>query len=102
MKYDSEFESTYDVSKLAAKPEPGKAAIEAFFTSKGNDVYAILPRWPGTQILLKDLTGVKSVNLLGSPAPLKFHARASGVAIELPRLPDELLDQPAWVLRVSR
>ncbi len=102
VKYNSEFESTYDVSKLAAKPEPGKAAIEAFFTSKGNDVYAILPRWPGTPILLKDLTGVKSVTLLGSPAPLQFHAAARGVAIQLPRLPDELLRQPAWVLRVSR
>jgi alpha-L-fucosidase len=102
VKYNSEFESTYDVSKLAVKPEPGKAAIEAFFTSKGNDVYAILPRWPGTQIMLRDLAGIKSVTLLGSPAPLKFHAAARGVAVQLPRLTDELLRQPAWVLRVSR
>jgi alpha-L-fucosidase len=102
VKYNSEFASAYDVSKLAGKPEPGKAAIEAFFTSKGNDVYAILPRWPGTRFVLKDVTGVKSVTLLGSPRPLQFHAEARGVEIELPRLPDELLDQPAWVLRVSR
>ena len=38
-------------------PEPGKASIEAFFTSKGNDVYAILPRWPGRTFAVSDLTG---------------------------------------------
>ena len=100
--YNNRFESAYDVSKLAAKPDPGKAAIDAFFTSKGNSVYAILPRWPGQNFLLKDVTGVKSVTLLGSEAPLKFKAASGGVTIDLPRLPDNLLHQPAWVLKVSR
>jgi len=57
--------------KLAAKPEPGKAGIEAFFTTKGSDLFAILPRWPGRNFHLKDVTGVKAVTLLGSTAPLK-------------------------------
>jgi alpha-L-fucosidase len=101
VKYNAEYETAYDVSKLAGKPEPGKAAIDAFFTSKGNDVYAILPRWPERSFLLKDVTGVKQVTLLGSSAPVKFKAAGSGVAIELPDLPDELLHQPGWVLKVS-
>jgi len=42
--YNAEFETAYDVSKLAAKPETGKAGIQAFFTTKGSDLYAILPR----------------------------------------------------------
>ena len=42
--YNKEFSTAYDVTKLASKPEPGKAGIEAFFTSKGDSVYAILPR----------------------------------------------------------
>ena len=100
--YNQRFESAYDVSKLAAAPDPGKAAIDAFLTSKGNNVYAILPRWPGESFLLKDVTGVKSVALLGSEAPLKFKVAAGGVTINLPRLPDDLLHQPAWVLKVSR
>ena len=62
------------MTKLAAKPEPGKAGIEAFFTTKGDDLFAILPRWPGRSFLLKDVTGAKSVTLLGSTAPLKFKA----------------------------
>ena len=102
VEYNSEFQTAYDVTKLAGEPEPGKAAIEAFFTSKGSEVYAILPRWPGRKIVLKDINAVKSVELLGSPGPLKFRAIADGIEIELPDLPNALLHQPAWVLRVRR
>jgi len=48
------------------------------------------------------VTGVKSVSLLGSPTPLKFKAAKGGVSIDLPNLPEDLLAQPAWVLKVSR
>ena len=47
IEYDKEYETPYDVTKLTEKPAPGKASIDAFFTAKGKDVYAILPRWPG-------------------------------------------------------
>jgi alpha-L-fucosidase len=100
--YNARFESAYDVTQLTEAPAPGKAAIEAFFTSKGNDVFAILPRWPERSFLLKDVSGVKAVELLGSAEALKFRAAESGTEIELPRLPNALLHQPAWVLKVSR
>jgi alpha-L-fucosidase len=87
---------------LAAKPEAGKAAIEAFFTTKGDDLFAILPRWPGRTFVVNKLNGVKAVTLLGSTEPLKFRIVGSGVEIDLPNLSDELLRQPAWVLKVSR
>ncbi|MGA2535233.1 MAG: alpha-L-fucosidase [Terracidiphilus sp.] len=102
VQYNSEFETAYDVSKLADAPEPGKASIEAFFTSKGNDVYVILPRWPGRTFTVKDVAEVKSVALLGSPAQIKYKAGATGAVIDLPDLPDALLRQPAWVLKLSR
>lgn len=101
VQYNSEFHSAYDVSKLAGEPEAGNAAIEAFFTSKGKDVYAILPRWPGNTFVLKGVTGVKAVSLLGSEQKLKYRSEAGGVRVELPRLPDSLLRQPCWVLKVS-
>ncbi len=100
--YNAEFESAYDVSKLAAKPVPGKAGIEAFFTTKGNDVFAIMPRWPSRSFLLKDVTDAKSVTLLGSATALKFKSLGSGTLIELPDLPEDLRQQPAWVLKVGR
>jgi len=102
VKYNSEFQTAYDVSKLAGKPEPGKAAIEAFFTTRGNDVFAILPRWPGRSFVLRDVSGVKAVTLLGSAEALKFKAEGNGISIQLPELGDDLLRQPAWVLKVSR
>jgi alpha-L-fucosidase len=102
VQYNSEYQSAYDVSKLASQPEPGKAAIEAFFTAKGGTVFAILPRWPGSTFLVKDVTGVKSVSLLGFAEPLTFKSIPGGVAIELPRLPDDLIRQPAWVLKISQ
>jgi alpha-L-fucosidase len=103
MEYNKEFSSSYDVTKLTEKTEPGKAWIEAFFTAKGNDLYAILPQWSSGAFLLKDVTGVKSVILLGSPgAPLKFKVAQGGVLVQLPDPPEELRGQPAWTLKISR
>ena len=85
----------------APKPAPGQAGIEAFFTAKGTDLFAILPRWPGRRFTVKEVTGIKSVTLLGANTPLKFTANASGVTVELPDLPEALLGQPAWTLRLS-
>ena len=100
--YNREYQTPYDLSHLVAKPDLGRASIEAFFTTKGSDLFAILPRWPGHSFDLKGVTGVKSVMLLGSATPLKFKVMGSGVAIELPDLAEELRQQPAWVLKVSR
>ncbi|HEY3443807.1 MAG TPA: alpha-L-fucosidase [Paludibaculum sp.] len=102
VEYNKEYETAYDVTKLVEKPAAGKAAIEAFFTAKGKDVYAILPRWPGRRFHVKEVAGVRAVALLGANAPLKFTAENGGVSIELPELPEELLRQPAWVLKLSQ
>ena len=100
--YNKEYEAAYDVMKLIAEPEPGKAAIEAFFTAKGNDLYAILPRWPGRRFAVKNVSGVRSIALLGSPSPLRFAREGDGVSIELPDVPEALRAQPAWVLKLGR
>jgi alpha-L-fucosidase len=99
--YNTEYETAYDVNSLVADPAPGKARIEAFFTTKGDDLYAILPRWPGRRFVLKEVPGVKSVTLLGVPTPLKFKASKGEVSIQLPDLPEALLAQPSWVLKVT-
>jgi alpha-L-fucosidase len=99
--YNTEYATAYDVNSLVADPAPGKARIEAFFTTKGDDLYAILPRWPGRQFSLKDVSGVKSVTLLGVATPLKFKSAKGEVTIQLPDLPEALLSQPAWVVKVA-
>jgi alpha-L-fucosidase len=102
--YNKEYSADYDVTRLSAKPLPGKAGIEAFFTSKGNSLFAILPRWPGRRFVVRNVDGpaMKSVRLLGSEGPLRFTAQGGSVSVELPDIPEELITQPAWVLQLSR
>jgi hypothetical protein len=43
------------------------------------------------------------VALLGGPGNLKFNPSAGGaVSVELPDLPESLLAQPAWTLKLAR
>ena len=102
IEYNKEYSSKYDVTRLIEKSADGKASIEAFFTSKGNAVYAILPRWSGHNLVIKDLATAKSVTLLGSSTPLKASNSKAGLSIELPDLPEDLRQQPAWVLKISQ
>jgi len=102
--YGQEYNTEYDFAKLIEAPRDGKASIEAFFTSKGDGVYAILPRWPGRQFTMKGWSGAKpkSVTLLGVTAPVHFQSGANTITVDLPELPGDLLAQPAWVLKFSR
>jgi alpha-L-fucosidase len=102
VEYNKEYSSAYDVTKLMERPANGRASIEAFFTSKGGNVYAILPQWSGHSLVIKDISSAKFVNLLGSSAPLKFRSSSRGLSIQLPDLPEDLRQQPAWVLRISQ
>jgi alpha-L-fucosidase len=102
VEYNKEYSSAYDVTKLIDKPAEGRASIEAFFTVKGSNLYAILPRWTGHNLVIKDVNAARGVSLLGSSAPLKFRASKAGLSVELPDLPEDLRPQPAWVLKISQ
>ena len=99
--YNKEFSSSYDVTKLIEEPLGGRASIQAFFTTKGNDVYAILPHWTGRTLVVKGINAAKSVSLLGSSAPLKVKSSKDGIVVGLPELPADLRAQPAWVLKIT-
>jgi alpha-L-fucosidase len=103
VEYNKEYSTPYDVTRLTEKSESGKASIEAFFTTKNSDLYAILPHWSSrSNLMLKDVTGAKSVSLLGSATSLRFRISKAGVAVSLPDLPEQLRQQPAWVLKISQ
>jgi alpha-L-fucosidase len=102
MNYNAEFSTVYDVTKLTMVQPAGQASIIAFFTKKGNDVYAILPRWPGREVTLQQpLNGLKAVTLLGSATPLKFKGKSDSVVVDLPAVPEDLMGQPAWTLKLA-
>jgi alpha-L-fucosidase len=102
--YGQEYNAEYDFAKLIEAPRGGKASIEAFFTAKGDSFYAILPRWPGRHFTLREYTGAKlgSVTLLAAAAPLRFQVSGNAITVDLPDVPEELLGQPAWVLKFSK
>jgi alpha-L-fucosidase len=85
-------------------PLPGKAIKEVFFTSKGNDVYAISPRYPKKELLLKDVRSSSDtkVTLLGYDKELKFKQKGGDVVIEVPDLVyDELPAYHAWSFKLT-
>lgn len=102
IEYNKEFSSAYDVTKLIDQPSGGRASIDAFFTAKGNDVYAILPRWSGHSFVVRGLDHAKTVSVLGSALQLNFKTSEAGLTIELPDVPEDLRSEPGWVLKISQ
>jgi alpha-L-fucosidase len=102
VEYNKEFSSVYDVTKLIEASLGGKASIETFFTTKGGNVYAILPHWSRRTLVLKDVRHARAVTLLGSSTPLKFRTSNGGLKIDLPELSENLRAQPAWVLKIAQ
>ena len=103
VEYNQQWRVKYDIREIAGHPEPGKATVEAFFTSKGNTLYAIAPRWPVGKLLLKDVELPKSaaVMMLGVERPLHWKSAAGGVEIDIPTLSvDELPCQYAYVIKL--
>ncbi len=81
-----EYMTKYDVLDYVDRKKPGQAVIEAFFTSKGDDVYAIVPGWPGSKLTLRGVTAPASMRpvLLGSTGELKWTKSGSDITIEMP------------------
>jgi alpha-L-fucosidase len=98
-----EFMTRYEVTDYIERKKPGQAVIEAFFTSKGGDVYAIVPGWPGDRLTIKGVkapAGMK-VTMLGSTAPLEWAASGNDIVIDMPAAPgDAAKAEYAYALRL--
>jgi alpha-L-fucosidase len=103
VEYNQEWRVKYDIREIAGRPEPGKASVDAFFTSKGNTLYAIAPRWPAGKLVLKDVELPKgaAVTMLGMGRRLNWKPVAGGVEVEVPLLSvDDLPCQYAYVIKL--
>jgi alpha-L-fucosidase len=99
-----EFMTRYEVTDYVERKKPGQAIIEAFFTSKGNDVYAIVPGWPGSQLTIKDLhaPAAMKVAMLGQSGELKWTQAGNNVIVQMPSAPgDARQAQYAYVVKMS-
>lgn len=71
-----EYMTRYEVTDFVERKKPGQAVIETFFTSRGNNVYAIVPNASAAgRLVLKGVTAPKTmqVRMLGA-GPLKWTA----------------------------
>ncbi len=102
--YGKEYKAKYDIAALTAPPTGEKAAIEVFFTSKGDTLYAIAPRWPGKKLVLKDVevSSNTDVTMLGVAQCINWRRSDSGVVIDVPPLTvDEVPCKYAYVLKIT-
>ncbi|MCG8306926.1 MAG: alpha-L-fucosidase [Cytophagales bacterium] len=92
------------ILKQTIDPIPGKAVKEVFFTAKEDAIYAILPKWPGTSITIKDIS-LKSrakVMLLGVESKLSWSKKGKDIVVLMPAFdPEWELPDYAYTLKIS-
>lgn len=101
---EKEFRAEYDITKLVDSPPPGDARIEAFFTAKGESLYAILPRWPDEQFILRDVAAHpdSKISLLETGDDLRWHKQGADVVVSVPAaLRSRLPFRNAYTLKLS-
>ncbi len=103
--YGGEYKVKYDIAELTGPVGGEKAVIAAFFTAKGDTLYATSPRWPQEEMILKDIevSSDTTVTMLGVAQSLKWRRSGRDLVIEVPVLsPDEAPCRHAYVLKITR
>jgi alpha-L-fucosidase len=102
--YGQEYKAKYDIAELTGPPTGKKAVIECFFTTKDGTLYAITPRWPKSELVIKDVDGSAntSVTMLGVAQSVQWRRSGRNVVVEVPALSvDEVPCRDAYVLRIT-
>lgn len=92
------------LDQIGQEPKDGVARKQAFFTRKGNTLYAITVGWPGKQFTVKDVktSGTAKVTLLGYEQPLKASMSGNNLVIQMPDAgPDSLPCRYAYTLKLE-
>jgi len=102
--YGKEYMTKYDIAELTGKPTGDKAVIEAFFTTKGDALYVITPRWPGEKLVVKDIevSPNTAVTMLGVAQPIRWDRSGSDLTIQVPALSvDDVPCRYAYVFKIT-
>lgn len=92
------------ILRQTVNPGEGKAVKKLFFTRKGDDIYAISPKFPDSDLLIKNVkvSSNTKITLLGYDKELKFTQTGAHVKVEVPQLSyDELPCLHAWSFKIS-
>jgi alpha-L-fucosidase len=87
-----EFKVKYDLmDQIGTQPKAGVAVKQAFFTRKGDAVFAITPYWPGEKLVLRNvrLGAGGTVSLLGVPGTLPHKVVGNNVEIQIAPMTSE-------------
>lgn len=97
-----EFMTRYEVTDFLEARKPGQAILEAFFTRKAGDVFAIVPGAPGSNCTLRNVTAPASmqVTLAGHPRPLSWKVSGNDIIVQLPPPSTASAARHAYVLRL--
>ena len=93
-----------EILKQTINPEPGYAVKEIFFTQKGNNIFAILPKYPKTEIILKGIktSNKTKISILGSEKKILWKQKGDNIIIKMPFLYyDEMPCDYAWTLKLQ-
>ena len=76
------------MNMVGQAPRGDKAVKQAFFTRKGDTLYAITAGWPGRRLVLRDIQAPPdaAVTLLGHEGKLACKVEANTLTIEVPDL----------------
>ena len=84
----------YNITKMVDDPPSGYARVDAFFTSKGDGIYAMLPRLPAETCTSGRIFGTfdGKGDDTGNGRRSHWKASGSGIEIEVPQTVREKLE----------
>jgi len=97
------YKTGFSITQLTLKPKKGQAVKEAWYTHKGDVLYAHLPVWPdGNSITLQDVTGVTAVELLGANHSIEMISTEGTVTIDLSNVnPTKISSGAPYVIKLT-
>ncbi|MHC4206835.1 MAG: alpha-L-fucosidase [Planctomycetota bacterium] len=99
-----EYMSRFNILEQTVAPPEGQAFKEVLFTFKNKNLYAIMPKWPGKELMLKDITpgSDTEVILLETKEKLTWKADGNNLVINIPEFDvNKIKSQYAYVFRIS-
>jgi alpha-L-fucosidase len=99
-----EYISRFNILEQTIAPPEGQAYKEVVFTYKGRNLYAITPKWPGKELILKDIKPGSDTDVifLETKEKLAWKADNNNLVITIPVFDtNKIKNQQAYAFRIS-